>query len=170
MFEQKNRFRPYDAEALGFYRENTGERMTAQKAQAAIVLLRAKTPSLIWKSAKGEYALDDTAMYQWFEKRHQEGTWPPVGPIWRIRVRKTSRKHQARERSLAALATTEACTAAVMQLRGRHLSARGRATSVLAEVVWGDERRDLAEAKRLAQRVTDRGGRRMEHGFSERGA
>jgi len=80
MFEQKDRFRPYDAEALTFYREKTGEKITAQKAQAAIASLRAQTPSLMWKSAKGEYALDDTGMYQWFEKRRMEGVWPPVGP------------------------------------------------------------------------------------------
>lgn len=78
MFEQKDRFRPYDAEALTFYREKTGEKITAQKAQAAIASLRAQTPSLMWKSAKGEYALDDTGMYQWFEKRSREGTWPPA--------------------------------------------------------------------------------------------
>lgn len=60
MFEQKDRFRPYDAEALTFYREKTGEKITAQKAQAAIASLRQQTPSLMWKSAKGEYALDDT--------------------------------------------------------------------------------------------------------------
>jgi hypothetical protein len=80
MFEQKDRFRPYDAEALTFYREKTGEKITAQKAQAAIASLRQQTPSLMWKSAKGEYALDDTGMYQWFEKRKRVGTWPPVGP------------------------------------------------------------------------------------------
>lgn len=80
MFEQKNRFRPYDAEALIFYREKTGEKITAQKAQAAIASLRQQTPSLMWKSAKGEYALDDTGMYQWFEKRRGQGTWPPIGP------------------------------------------------------------------------------------------
>lgn len=80
MFEQKDRFRPYDAEALTFYREKTGSKITAQKAQAAIASLRQQTPSLMWKSAKGEYALDDTGMYQWFEKRRREGTWPPVGP------------------------------------------------------------------------------------------
>lgn len=80
MFEQKDRFRPYDAEALTFYREKTGEKITAQKAQAAIASLRAQTPSLMWKSAKGEYALDDTGMYQWFEKRRQGGAWPPIGP------------------------------------------------------------------------------------------
>lgn len=80
MLEQKDRFRPYDADALAFYRDKTAEKMTAQKAQAAIEALRAQTPSLVWKSAKGEYALDDTAMNNWYTKRVQEGTWPPLLP------------------------------------------------------------------------------------------
>lgn len=62
MFEQKDRLRPYDAEALRFYREKTGEKITAQKAQAAIASLRQQTPSSMCKSAKGECALDDTGM------------------------------------------------------------------------------------------------------------
>lgn len=78
MLEQKERFRPYDADALAFYREKTGEKVTPAKAQNAIDALRAQTPSLIWKSAKGEYALDDTGMYTWFEKRVAAGTWPPA--------------------------------------------------------------------------------------------
>jgi hypothetical protein len=80
MLEQRDRFRPYDAEALAFYREKTGEKITAQKAQNAIESLRMQTPSLIWKSAKGEYALDDTGMNKWFKKRGELGTWPPVAP------------------------------------------------------------------------------------------
>jgi len=80
MFDQKDRFRPYDAEALKFYRARTGEKITPQKTQAAIDALRAQTPSLIWKSAKGEYALDDAGMLNWFEKKVRDGAWPPVDP------------------------------------------------------------------------------------------
>lgn len=80
MHEQGDRFRPYDAEALVFYREKTKEKITAQKAQNAIDSLRMQTPSLIWKSAKGEYALDDTGMTKWFKKRLENGTWPPHSP------------------------------------------------------------------------------------------
>lgn len=80
MLEQGDRFRPYDAEALTFYREMTGEKVTAQKVQNAIESLRLQTPSLVWKSAKGEYALDDAGMKKWFKKRSDEGAWPPPSP------------------------------------------------------------------------------------------
>lgn len=80
MLEQGDRFRPYDADALLFYREKTGEKITAQKTQNAIEALRMQTPSLIWKSAKGEYALDDAGMKNWFKKRSDKGTWPPTRP------------------------------------------------------------------------------------------
>ena len=47
-------FRPYDADALAFYRQQcAGLSITAQKVQAALESLRARTPALIWKSARG---------------------------------------------------------------------------------------------------------------------
>ena len=45
----------------------------------ALVSLRAKEPSLIWKSARGVYAVDDTAMIRWYEGHAKAGTWPPKG-------------------------------------------------------------------------------------------
>lgn len=77
LLEQGQRFRPYDAEALRFYREKTGETVTAQKAQNALEALRQHTPAKVWKSARGEYAVDDAAMHRWFERRVADGTWPP---------------------------------------------------------------------------------------------
>ena len=74
------RFRPYDAEALTFYREKTGERVSAQKAQNALESLRERTPALVWKSARGEYSVDDAAMYRWYEGRVEQGDWPPAEP------------------------------------------------------------------------------------------
>lgn len=84
LLEQGNRFRPYDAEALQFYRERmassgTDGRVTAQDVQKAIDAIRARTPSLIWKSARGEYALDDAMMHSWYASRLASGTWPPDG-------------------------------------------------------------------------------------------
>lgn len=78
MLEQRDRFRPYDADAIAFYREKTGDKVTPQKVQNAIETLRALSPALIWKSAKGEYALDDTTMYKWFHDRVDKGLWPPT--------------------------------------------------------------------------------------------
>ncbi len=80
MLEQGPRFRPYDAEALKFYRAQTGKSVTAQSAQNALEALRQRTPPLVWKSARGEYAVEDAAMHRWFEQRNKAGDWPPSSP------------------------------------------------------------------------------------------
>ena len=79
LLEQGQRFRPYDAEALRFYREKTGGGVSPQKVQNALEALRQRSPAMVWKSARGEYAVDDAAMHRWFEQRGAAGTWPPVG-------------------------------------------------------------------------------------------
>jgi hypothetical protein len=40
--------------------------------------MRSRQPSIIWKSARSEYAIDDIAMHHWFTQRVQAGTWPPT--------------------------------------------------------------------------------------------
>ena len=80
MLEQGTRFRPYDADALQFYIDKTGDKVTVAKAQKALEALREHQPSLIWKSARSEYAVEDAAMLRWFAQRVAAGTWPPVGP------------------------------------------------------------------------------------------
>lgn len=80
LLEQGQRFRPYDGEALRFYKEKTGATVNPQKAQNALESLRQRTPALVWKSARGEYAVDDAAMHRWYEQRSAAGDWPPIGP------------------------------------------------------------------------------------------
>ena len=80
LLDQGPRFRPYDGEALRFYRGQVTGRVTPQMAQRALESLRERTPALVWKSARGEYAVDDAAMHRWFEQRLREGRWPPVDP------------------------------------------------------------------------------------------
>ena len=80
LLEQGPRFRPYDAEALHFYREKAASKFTVQQAQRALESLRQRTPALVWKSARGEYAVDDAAMHRWFEQSTQAGKWPPEDP------------------------------------------------------------------------------------------
>lgn len=80
MLEQGPRFRPYDAEALRFYRDKTAHPVNAAQAQRALEALRQRMPALVWKSARGEYALEDAAMHRWFEKRSEAGQWPPSPP------------------------------------------------------------------------------------------
>ncbi len=81
MLEQGARFRPYDAEALRFYSEVTGNPITRAMAQKAMEALRDRQPSLVWKSARGEYAIDDVAMHRWYQQRVKDGTWPPRGEL-----------------------------------------------------------------------------------------
>ncbi len=79
LLEQGTRFRPYDAEALRFYRDKTGQtRVTAQQAQGALEAIRTRTPALAWKSARGEYAVAEAMMHGWYTARVAAGTWPPV--------------------------------------------------------------------------------------------
>jgi hypothetical protein len=82
MLAQGARFRPYDAEALRFYRDKTGrdKALSPQQAQNALESLRQRTSALVWKSARGEYAVEDAAMHRWFEGRAAAGTWPPPSP------------------------------------------------------------------------------------------
>lgn len=80
LLEQGPRFRPYDGEALRFYRERVTGRVTAQMVQRALESLRERNPALVWKSARGEYAVEDAAIHRWFEQRVREGRWPPVDP------------------------------------------------------------------------------------------
>jgi hypothetical protein len=74
------RFQPYDAESLAFYSQKSAQKATAAKAQNALESLRNHSPALVWKSARGEYAVDDAAMYEWFTKRQAANTWPPKAP------------------------------------------------------------------------------------------
>lgn len=86
LLEQGPRFRPYDGEALHFYREKQTGRVTAQMMQRALESLRERNPALVWKSARGEYAVDDAAMHRWFEQQVREGRWPPVDPQGRLAI------------------------------------------------------------------------------------
>lgn len=78
MLSQGPLFRPYDAEALRFYREQVARPVSVAQAQKALEALRERMPALVWKSARGEYALEDAAMHRWYEVRVAAGTWPPV--------------------------------------------------------------------------------------------
>lgn len=79
MLEQGPRFRPYDADALRFYSDKTGGKITRAMAQKAMEALRNHQPSMVWKSARGEYATDDIAMHRWYTQSVAKGNWPPKG-------------------------------------------------------------------------------------------
>ena len=79
MPEQGPRFRPYDRESSLFYAKTIGRRMTKASVQGALESLRGRTPPMVWKSARGEYAVEDAAMHAWFASRRDANRWPPKG-------------------------------------------------------------------------------------------
>ncbi len=78
MLEQGSRFRPYDRESNQFYAKVIGRRMTKASVQGALESLRGRTPPIVWKSARAEYAVEDAAMHAWFASRRNAHTWPPA--------------------------------------------------------------------------------------------
>ncbi len=54
--------------------------VTPQKVQTALEALRDRTPPLVWKSARGEYAVEDAGMYDWYADRMAQEQWPPAYP------------------------------------------------------------------------------------------
>lgn len=77
VLEQGAKFRPYDANALAFYATHTHTKVSVAQVQKALDRLRDRTPSLVWRSANGDYAADDAAMQRWYGRRVSAGTWPP---------------------------------------------------------------------------------------------
>ena len=85
MLERGKHFRAYGAAALAAYEATLsdlgmpGERVTRSRVQAALDHLRTREPAIAWKSARGEYAIDDVSMQRWYAKLVEAGRWPP-GP------------------------------------------------------------------------------------------
>lgn len=77
LLEMNSRFRPYDNQALKFYRDKTGQSVTSNKVQNALESLRIHNPPLVWKSVRGEYAVNDSNMYLWHKDKVKCGSWPP---------------------------------------------------------------------------------------------
>jgi hypothetical protein len=80
MLELGRRFRPCHDQALSFYREQTKTAITQPQVQKALESLHRQMPDLIWKSARGEYAVSDDALSRWYLDRKKAGTWPPKAP------------------------------------------------------------------------------------------
>lgn len=54
-------------------RDKVSRAITVAQAQRAVESLRQRTPALVWKSAHGEYAVEDATMHRWFEARKEAG-------------------------------------------------------------------------------------------------
>ena len=84
MLDTGARYRPFDADSLAFYRnalDESGEgsvKVTRSSVQKALEALRRHEPPLVWKSARGEYAIDDVLMHSWHESLVEVDDWPPI--------------------------------------------------------------------------------------------
>jgi hypothetical protein len=78
MLEEGGKYRPFDAAALKFYTETMGKDVTATQVQAALDGLRTRDDPIVWKSARGEYSVEDSSMLRWFKSLQKAGKWPPT--------------------------------------------------------------------------------------------
>ena len=78
MLEVGENFRPYNTVALKAYEKLTGVAVNQNQAQRAVENLRTKENPLVWKSSRGEYVMENSAMRSWFEEHKKNGTWPPM--------------------------------------------------------------------------------------------
>ena len=81
LLEKQGDFKAYDADALAFYTKIHGVPIVFHQAQAALDSLREREPPMVWKSQRGEYAVEDAAMHDWYNKAKQNSNWPPGGSI-----------------------------------------------------------------------------------------
>jgi hypothetical protein len=75
MLEQGPAFRPYDADSKAFYSALLKRKVSTAMAQNALASLR--DHNIVWKSARAEYAVEDTGMQSWFAQERSAGGWPP---------------------------------------------------------------------------------------------
>lgn len=68
----------FTAEALIQYGKAHGHKVLPGAARSAVEKLRDLDPPLIWKSARGDYAPEDSGMRAWYEAQLARDEWPPV--------------------------------------------------------------------------------------------
>ena len=65
--------------ALAYYATRLGRAdVTASSVQDAVEALRDAEPPIVWKSDRGDYALEDAGMRAWYRDMVDSGRWPPV--------------------------------------------------------------------------------------------
>lgn len=67
----------FTAQALSDYSRAHGRPVQAGAARSAVEKLRDLDPPLIWKSARGDYAPEDSGMRTWHEALVAANAWPP---------------------------------------------------------------------------------------------
>jgi len=78
LLQLEHAFKPFDASALAFYTQQSGNKVAATQAQKALERLRDSDPPLVWKSLRGDYSLYDIEMLDWYAYHVAQQTWPPT--------------------------------------------------------------------------------------------
>ncbi|MEJ7745427.1 MAG: ATP-binding protein [Luteimonas sp.] len=77
MLEESPEPRLFTNDALAFYKKAVGRPVSAGSARAAVEGLRNREPPALWKSDRGDYALEDTDLMRWYHARVANKQWPP---------------------------------------------------------------------------------------------
>jgi hypothetical protein len=70
--------RLFTADALAEYSKAHGKKVEPGAARTAVERLRELNPPVIWRSARGDYAPEDSGMRIWYERLVAQKAWPPV--------------------------------------------------------------------------------------------
>lgn len=78
LMESADTFSPYGAVTLKSIGAVFGKTASTTSVQSALEALRKLDPPMVWKSNRGEYALDDLGMIEWYQEAKASGKWPPA--------------------------------------------------------------------------------------------
>lgn len=78
MLERGSNYKPYGKTEMDFYGQYTHRSWSVPSVQQAIDRLRNMDEPLIWKSSRGEYAVESGGAKEWKKKLESLGEWPPV--------------------------------------------------------------------------------------------
>ncbi|MGH8463093.1 MAG: hypothetical protein ACRER5_03035 [Pseudomonas sp.] len=77
LLSESPRPKMFSQTALAFYAAMVGKDVSPGSARDALNSLREMEPAVIWRSSHGDYALEESSMLDWYQRRIQQGTWPP---------------------------------------------------------------------------------------------
>lgn len=79
LLEEGRRFRPDDADTQAFCQQRCpGMSVSSLEVIAALERLRDHSPPLVWRSPRGEYAVEDPGLLVWYQECSRSGEWPPI--------------------------------------------------------------------------------------------
>lgn len=68
----------FSGDALAYYGAHVGREVSPGSAREALNQLRESEPPVIWRSSRGDYALEEIAMLDWYRRRLTGAGWPPA--------------------------------------------------------------------------------------------